>query len=490
MRNAAPTCLLATGLALAAACSTSSGDGSSPAAPAQGGDAGSIDAGADAAAVLPTGTFVHSDPQRTGDPKAGYTALVNNGYIGCGIPYALYEQVYGVAPASALIPGRTGDNATLPYNYTAFQSASGVELVTANCLTCHAGRINGQLVVGLGAADGDITSSIAQEAQLVGQLITDPTEQVEWAKWNDRVQAISPYTLTTTVGQNPADNLAAILFAHRDPTTLAWSDTPLLALPPTQVVPVHVPPWWRMKKKNAMFFNAAGHGDHARIMMTASTLCTDTVSDAKAIDAYFPDVEAYIESITPPKYPFPIDQGKATAGHAVFATACAPCHGTYDGAGAYPNLVFATADVGTDATLAVGSSQFAGRFVNWFNTSWYGQIAKLEPQPGYIAPPLDGIWATAPYLHNGSVPTIGALLDSTKRPKFWTRTFSSTDYDQANVGWNITARTQGQAGVTDPSVKKTIYDTTQPGTSNAGHTFGDALSDADRSAVLEYLKTL
>ncbi len=454
-----------------------------------------MDAGADVVAdapatELPTGTFVHADPQRSGDPTAGYTALVNNGYIGCGIPYGLYEQVFGAANPSALIPGRTGDNAKLPYNYTAFTAASGVELVTANCLTCHAGHINGQLVVGLGAADGDFTTSLAGEAQAVGSLITDPTQHTEWAKWNDRVQAISPYTLTNTVGQNPADNLAAILFAHRDATTLAWSDTPLLALPPTQVIPVHVPPWWRMKKKNAMFYNAAGHGDHARIMMTASTLCTDSVSDAKAIDAYFPDVEAYITQIAPPKYPFPIDATKAAQGHDVFVATCSQCHGSYDGAGTYPNLVFNATDVGTDSMLAVGSAQFAGRFVDWFNTSWYGQIAQLDPLPGYIAPPLDGIWATAPYLHNGSVPTIGALLDSKTRPQFWTRTFSSTDYDQANVGWNFTAVAHGQAGETDPSVKKTIYDTTQSGAGNGGHTFGDALDETDRAAVLEYLKTL
>jgi mono/diheme cytochrome c family protein len=281
-----------------------------------------------------------------------------------------------------------------------------------------------------------------------------------------------------------------VLFAHRDATTLAWSDTPLLELPAKQVVPVHVPPWWRMKKKNAMFYNTAGRGDHARIMMTASTLCTDSVAAAEQIDAYFPDIEAYIESITPPKYPFPIDAPLAAQGEQVFASTCAPCHGTYGATGAYPNLLIAATDVGTDPTLAVGVSQFAGRFVNWFNSSYYGKIASLEPQPGYIAPPLDGIWATAPYLHNGSVPTIHALLDSASRPRYWTRTFSSTDYDQTNVGWNFTAVATGQAGETDASVKKTIYDTTQPGASNAGHTFGDVLSSSDRAAVIEYLKTL
>jgi hypothetical protein len=102
---------------------------------------------------------------------------------------------------------------------------------------------------------------------------------------------------------------------------------------------------------------------------------------------------------------------------------------------------------------------------------------------GYVAPPLDGIWATAPYFHNGSVPTIEAVLDSSKRPTYWTRSFQSTDYDQAAVGWMFTAVQP------DPTMNR-IYDTTQLGYGNGGHLYGDALDDADRTAVLEYLKTL
>ena len=68
-----------------------------------------------------------------------------------------------------------------------------------------------------------------------------------------------------------------------------------VALPPAQVVPVDVPPWWGMAKKTAMFYSAAGRGDHARTMMAASLLCTDSVAEAQAIDAAFVDVRAWIE---------------------------------------------------------------------------------------------------------------------------------------------------------------------------------------------------
>ena len=270
-------------------------------------------------------------------------------------------------------------------------------------------------------------------ADLAGAFITDPTEKAEWSKWDERVDAISPYTVTSTIGVNPADSLAAVLFAHRDPTTLAWSTTPLLALPPLVVVPVDVPPWWRMKKKTSMFYDAAGRGDHARIMMTASTLCTDSVAEAESIDAYFPDISAYINSLTPPAYPFPVDAGLAATGQPVYEATCARCHGSYGAAGYYPNLLVPVQTVGTDSLLALGAAQFANRFVSWFNQSYYGKLAHLAPQPGYMAPPLDGIWATAPLLHNGSVPTLATLLKSSSRPASWSRTFDSTDYDQAAV---------------------------------------------------------
>jgi mono/diheme cytochrome c family protein len=245
-----------------------------------------------------------------------------------------------------------------------------------------------------------------------------------------------------------------------------------------------------MSKKNAMFYTAAGRGDHARIMMTASTFCVDSVDVAKSIDAYFVDVRAYVESLAPPKYPMAIDAAKSARGQIVFEQTCARCHGTYGSGGAYPNLVIPIADVATDPILATGAAEFAAQYVAWFNGSFYGQIAHLDSQRGYYAPPLDGVWATAPYFHNGSVPNLELVLDSTKRPQFWTRTYDSNDFDQANVGWNFTALASGQDAEPNAAKKKKIYDTTKLGYGNGGHTFGDALSSDDRAAVIEYLKTL
>lgn len=441
--------------------------------------------------AVPDGMIpIPADPQRAGDPDKGYHALLNNDYVSCGIPWTAYSQVFQDADPALQLPGRDGKNAALPYDKTAFTTAGGVELVSANCLQCHAGFINGQLVVGLGAAAADYTSPVGATAALAGALLTDPAEQAELQRFVDRLASVEPYTQTKTIGSNPADNVAAVLFAHRDPDTFAWNDPPLLELPEVTPFPVDVPPWWWMKKKHAMFYVAAGRGDHARTMMATATLCTDSVDEARDIDAYFPDVRAYIESLDPPKYPFAVDAGLAAAGESVFNATCAGCHGTYGPDGVYPNLLAPLDLVGTDPMLAKGAAQFSGRFLDWFNNSFYGEVAHLAPQEGYMAPPLDGVWATAPYFHNGSVPTVAAVLESTARPRYWTRSFDSTDYDQAALGWNITTLDHGQADEPKAAERKKIYDTTLPGHANTGHPFGDALSPAERLAVLEYLKTL
>ena len=57
------------------------------------------------------------------------------------------------------------------------------------------------------------------------------------------------------------------------------------------------------------------------------------------------------------------------------------------------------------------------------------------PFPGYMAPPLDGIWATAPFFHNGSVPTIEGVLNSKARPAIWQRVnYDSKVLDEEALG--------------------------------------------------------
>jgi hypothetical protein len=96
---------------------------------------------------------------------------------------------------------------------------------------------------------------------------------------------------------------------------------------------------------------------------------------------------------------------------------------------------------------------------------------------------LNGIWATAPYLHNGSVPTLHDLLHPDRRPaKF---AVGNREFDPVRIGY------QYDLTATGPNIW--TYDTTQPGNSNIGHSgeaFGTTLPEDQKAALLEYLKKL
>jgi mono/diheme cytochrome c family protein len=434
----------------------------------------------------PAGTSsIQSSNQRDGDPAAGYDYLVNGDYIRSGIPYQLFLNLFGEDPSNEL--GRTGDQAVLDHEYNAADANNGVRIVGPNCLQCHAQHINGELVVGLGNSVGDFTTSNAGSGATLTTGIQffygagSPEDEASQA-FIRAVEATGDEIVCEVRGVNPADKLAAVLASHRDPNDLTWFDEPQLGLP-TEVIPTDVPPWWHMSKKNAMFYNAAGTHDFARFMMSSNLLTVENSEEAAEVDSHFNDVLAFIQSIEPPVYPESIDAVLADEGKTIFETKCQGCHGSYGSEESYPNLLVDLETIGTDPLLIESNFAYPA-FVDWWNESWFAQgefAGILSPSLGYVAPPLDGIWATAPYLHNGSVPTLEDLLNSTQRPTYWKRTYDTDDVDYEKVGWNYTEEAGGST---------TIYDTTLPGYSNSGHTFGDLLSNTQRSALIEYLKTL
>ena len=88
------------------------------------------------------------------------------------------------------------------------------------------------------------------------------------------------------------------------------------------------------------------------------------------------------------------------------------------------------------------------------------------------------------------MPTLELLLNSEARPTYWRRVdYESANYDRQGLGWPFIALSFGH-DVFSVGEHKFIYDTTIFGHGNGGHTFGDHLSDDDRGALLEYLKTI
>jgi mono/diheme cytochrome c family protein len=289
----------------------------------------------------------------------------------------------------------------------------------------------------------------------------------------------APHAVMPFKGINPAFMLEQAGVAHHQPIDLAWTDAPVFPIPERRVGS-DIPPLWNVKKKNALYYNAMGRGDFTKLLMQVSALAVSDTAHARRINERFPDVLAWLRALSPPVYPRPIDRPLAEKGEAIYTRHCQKCHGTKE---EYPNLLVETKVVGTDPAYAEYFLDHPG-FNDWYNQSWYATSSRpssAQPSLGYVAPPLDGVWATAPYLHNGSVPTLEDLLDSRRRPAYWRRSFDDKDYDFQKVGWAYT-RENG-------SVDQQTYNTTLSGYGNQGHTYGDVLSTEEREALIEYLKT-
>ena len=112
--------------------------------------------------------------------------------------------------------------------------------------------------------------------------------------------------------------------------------------------------------------------------------------------------------------------------------------------------------------------------------AWRDTLIDTQPPYGpYAARPLYGIWAAAPYLHNGSVPTLyHLLLPPHQRPK--TFALGARDYDPEKLGFVVN---------TNCSSQDCLVDTSETGDGNGGHIWGTDLTESDRMALLEYLKT-
>ncbi len=430
--------------------------------------------------------IIPSSPQlEGGDPEKGWNYLIYGDFIGSGVPFSLLEKRISKRPDTVL--QRLGDNANVPYSLNVFPAKNGTLVSNGNCFTCHASAFNGQVVLGLGNSFSDYRRNLKPlgKGLRLAMKLTYGKTSPEWEAFEDfdhYFTAMAPHIRTNQPGVNPAAHLAEACTAYRNPADLTYTGAPLYPLP-EYTIATDVPPLWNVRKKNALYYTAVGRGDFSKLLFQASVLgIPDSAAARKAVEN-FKDVVAWLRALEPPAFPYPTDPGLAAAGKVLFEGHCSTCHGTYGENETYPNKVVALGVIRTDPYYATYAVQ--APIVSWYNRSWFASslpYSRFEPEAGYIAPPLDGVWATAPYLHNGSVPTLQDLLNSSQRPKRWERSGDSRDYDYEKVGWKYTPRKQGGG--------KWTYDTTIPGYANSGHYFGDKLSDGERKAVIEYLKTL
>jgi hypothetical protein len=188
-------------------------------------------------------------------------------------------------------------------------------------------------------------------------------------------------------------------------------------------------------------------------------------------------VQDYITNLEPPPFPYAVDRGLAAEGAAVFARECASCH---EPGGARTGTVVPVSEVGTDRHRLDMWTKGSASAYNAYGEGRAWRFSNFRTTTGYVAVPLDGLWLRAPYLHNGSVPSLVDLLEpSDARPRRFWRGYDL--YDGQRVGFVSDGANAEQAG--------TLYDTTLPGNSNAGHVYGTTLGIDEKRALLEFLKT-
>ncbi|HEY7423634.1 MAG TPA: hypothetical protein VH682_05260 [Gemmataceae bacterium] len=340
-----------------------------------------------------------------------------------------------------------------------------------DCLVCHGGSIAGKSYIGLGNSTLDYQAFYE-----------------EMSAADDRAPR-TPFHFCNVRGTNEAGAMAVYLLGYREPNLDRRLNR--LNLDVQDDLCEDVPAWWLLKKKKTMYYTGGTDTRSVRSLMQFMMSPLNSAADIQKAEGDFKDIHAFLLSLTPPKYPLPIDRRLAAQGEEVFRTNCAHCHGTYGEKWTYPNKIVSIDKIGTDRRRFDGITR---KFGEYYAKSWFNQDDYPIHEPvGYQAPPLDGIWATAPYFHNGSAPTVYHVLNSKTRPKRFTRSYRTdlNAYDARKLGWKIeVVADKPDPAKLSPIEYRKVYDTTQPGRGNGGHTYGDKLSDEERMAVIEYLKTL
>lgn len=189
-------------------------------------------------------------------------------------------------------------------------------------------------------------------------------------------------------------------------------------------------------------------------------------------------MQDWIMTLPPPKYPFAINQDLAAKGTEIYKQDCASCHAF---GGENTGKVIPVETLGTDRHRLDMWTQNAATAYNNYQDDYNWGFKDFRKTDGYVAVPLDGLWLRAPYLHNGSVPSLADLLEiPDNRPKLFWRGYDV--YDQEKVGFITSEAEAGRLG--------SRYDTGAPGNSNAGHLWGTNLSADEKKALIEFLKTL
>ncbi len=424
-------------------------------------------------------------------------------------------------PGDGSVPLPSGVAAGEPMGLAAVTTEHG-PAITVSCYACHATELFGTVVVGLTNRRTRANEFFHLASTFFPLLtptmyqgLTDAStaDMVLYERAQANLSAVGgripeAHGLDTSLAQ------VGLSLARRAPDAWAtrdaqWEASPRASALDELVADSKPAVWWTLRYKTAWLADGS--------IVSGNPVFTNFLwneigrgTDLRELDGWFGENGRLVDELTvavfntpPPRWrqvlpDYPIDPAAAERGELVFLASCAGCHGEYDkgwsegltGEEALTTVAVryaaqtAAVDVGTDPQRAAGMSDFAEAL----NALELSQVMNtvVTVQEGYVPPPLDGIWARFPYLHNGSVPTLCALLSPVEeRPARFVvgaPDDPATDFDAACVG---IPDVPPEAWLAEP---RNVVDTAIAGLGNGGHE--TVVSGDDRGDLIEYLKTL
>jgi mono/diheme cytochrome c family protein len=294
--------------------------------------------------------------------------------------------------------------------------------------------------------------------------------------------------------------LGALDRTRRDPTQVAFVSVPDLGglRLRTSILwdGLYAPPGWPHHGDPPAGMDAAARAQALGGVVSVVTIGTLGVTPEVAVTNIprVADAVAWmLRDYQPPPFPGAVDATLAARGAAVYDAACASCHGTYRETPAglrlasFPNKLIPYDVIETDPVRARAPEGVAAGLLA---RTALGPHIDARPTGGYVAPPLTSLWATAPYLHNGSVPTLWHLMHPEARPVRFEVGGHRLDFAKMGIDGRLDgAGTYRYPAGYRPWMAPEVYDTRSPGRSSAGHDEPfDDMSEDDKRALLEFLK--
>ena len=420
------------------------------------------------------------------------------GAIGLSMANRIPEYVWNVLPEVCpdLLPGPGGwtslgiiqeKGKDLPVGFA--RRTIGYPSLEPNCAFCHTGAYRTstdgaeQISLGAPAHQLDLQAfqwflyDCAKDSRVTTENVLSKiqdTENLSWFQTQVYKYAIIPFTKSAFEMQASEYEWQK----SRPPQGRGRTDT----FNPTKITVFHLPDdgsigtvdlpaIWNQQAREGMHLHWDGNNDNIHERNYAAAMAIGATPDS-VIQANFNKVTTFVLQLPPPKFPYPIDQAKAERGWALFQANCADCHAF---GSPHVGQVTPVAAVGTDPHRLASFTQGLVTSFHSINENpfIFDSYSKTD---GYANLPIDGTWARAPYLHNGSVPTLWDLLQPVdKRPAKFYKGYEV--YDPVKVGF-----------VSDQPTSYEL-DTTVAGNSNEGHLYGTQLTDDEKWDLIEFLKT-